>query len=110
MNGTTDDPDDPRLTHGVDHEPRPQAEVYLVLPEADRAKGYVRPFRDQYKHVRGPHACNGLTVMSNELAATYARDPKFYGATYCTKCGMHRPVWEFNWIEFDRTEGPQVGT
>ncbi|MGN6693881.1 MAG: hypothetical protein ACTHN0_06855 [Aquihabitans sp.] len=35
--------------------------------------------------------------MSLALAETYARDPKFYGATYCVGCHMHRPVAEFTW-------------
>ena len=35
--------------------------------------------------------------MSLPLAETYARDPKFYGATYCIECCMHLPVSEFVW-------------
>jgi hypothetical protein len=35
------DPNDPRLTHGVDQEQVPQADVYLVLSEAERAKGFT---------------------------------------------------------------------
>ena len=30
--------------------------------------------------------CNLLTVMADKLAETYARDPKFYDATYCAIC------------------------
>lgn len=26
------------------------------------------------------------------LAETYAREPGFYGSTYCCSCRMHRPV------------------
>ena len=33
----TTNPEDPRLTHGVDAEKVPQAPVYLVLSEAERA-------------------------------------------------------------------------
>ena len=47
----TTDPNDPRLTHGVDTQPAPQAPVYLVLSEDERAKGFVRPLRRAYKHV-----------------------------------------------------------
>jgi hypothetical protein len=43
--GTTSDRSDPRLTHGVDDEPAPMAEAYLVLSEDERAKGFVRPVR-----------------------------------------------------------------
>lgn len=90
---TTTNRNDPRLTHGIDEKPVEQAEVYLVLPESERALGYVRPFRDTYIH----STCGAVTSMGSALAATYARDPKFYGATYCTTCRRHLPVSEFNW-------------
>lgn len=92
--GLTSDPNDPRLTHGADSEPTPQAEVYLVLSEEERAKGFVRPLRYTYIHQK----CGVTTRMGQALSETYARDPKFYGATYCVGCQMHSPVSEFNWI------------
>ena len=92
--GVTSDRDDPRLTRGVDTEPRDQAEVYLVLSDEERAKGFVRPLRRAYVHTDG---CGALTTMGTALSETYARDPKFYGATYCTGCRMHRPLSEFRW-------------
>lgn len=52
--------------------------------------------------------CGGETTMGQELAETYARDPHFYGATYCVHCRMHRPVGpdgEFVW-----EDGSRVGT
>ncbi len=42
-------------------------------------------------------ACGSTTTMGRELAETYARDPKFYGQTYCAYCQKHRPVTEFVW-------------
>lgn len=98
----TTDPSDPRLGHGVDSEPGPQNEVYLVLSQEELAKGYTRPFRDAYKHSE----CGGVTTMGWELSATYARDPKFYGSTYCTQCRMHKPVAEFTWTK----DGAVVGS
>ncbi len=50
----TTDPQDPRLGHGSDTEPGPQNEAYLVLSEAERAKGLVRPLRLSYRHVGTP--------------------------------------------------------
>lgn len=47
----TTDASDPRLGHGVDTKPVPQNEVYLILSEEERAKGFVRPVRYNYKHV-----------------------------------------------------------
>ena len=91
--GLTTDPTDPRLGRGVDTSPIPQHEVYLVLSEDERKKGFVRPFRNAYVHKK----CGGETIMGNALSETYARNPNFYGATYCTGCRMHLPVAEFYW-------------
>lgn len=41
--------------------------------------------------------CGAVTVMGQELAETYARKPKFYGATFCCACKKHHPVGEFVW-------------
>jgi hypothetical protein len=145
----TDDPKDPRLTRGVDTAPVSQAPVYLVLSEAERAKGFVRPLRQSYRHVgdrprfplrdltpeekeRWPDyaayedypeserpcigrgwtqaqldkkGCGGTTTMALPLCETYARDPHFYGATYCCHCRMHLPVAEFVWTEDGKVVG-----
>jgi hypothetical protein len=93
MEHLTEDPNDPRLTHGADSEPTDMAEVYLVLSEEERKKGFVRPVRRSYVH----DICGGATRMGEALAETYAREPKFYGATYCVHCRMHKPVSEFHW-------------
>ena len=67
---------------------------YVVLSEAERAKGFVRSLRSSYKH----DACGGVTTMGRALAETYARDPSFYSGTYCVCCGKHFPVSEFTWV------------
>jgi len=105
--GLTTDPNDPRLGHGVDdpQTPVPQHEVYLVLSEEERAKGFVRPLRRSYIHLK----CNTVTSMGDAIAATYARDPYFYGATYCVACQGHYRVGEdgeFIWLD----GGQKVGT
>lgn len=97
----TTDPNDPRLTRGVDTEEKPQAEAYLVLSEEERAKGFVRSYRAAYVHTN----CGIETVMGRALAETYARDPSFYGATYCVGCHMHKPVREFTWSADGGTVG-----
>lgn len=99
--GVTDNPNDPRLTHGADTEPTEMAEVYLVLSESERAKGFVRPYRNKYVHT----TCGAVTLMGVALSETYAREPDFYGATYCVACGMHRPVDEFYWDGTDEKVG-----
>lgn len=110
----TSDPNDPRLGHGVDDEPRGMNEAYLVLSEEERAKGFVRPLRRSYIHVglggteanRTGRGCGVETRMGLALCETYARQPDFYGATYCVGCSMHLPVAEFVWAE----DGQVVGS
>jgi hypothetical protein len=49
--------------------------------------------------------CEGETSMGKSLAETYARDPKFYGATYCVHCSKHLPVKEFIWSNTNEIVG-----
>jgi len=105
----TDDPNDPRLTHGADEEPVDQAEAYLVLSDEERKQGFIRPVRKSYLHL----PCGAQTTMALPIAETYARDPRFYGATYCCGCRKHLPVGpdgEFVWIENGRTTDLKVGS
>ena len=146
----TDDPNDPRLTHGGDTGPTEQAKAYLILSEDERAKGFVRPVRRSYQHIglrpeyplcdttaeererygddfvkfeaypegsrsRGrfwtqkeldTNGCKTITTMASEIAETYARQPGFYGYTYCCGCQKHLPVAEFIWVD----DGSVVGS
>jgi len=43
------------------------------------------------------HSCGQLTTMSLAISETYARDPKYYGSTFCCECGEHLPVDQFVW-------------
>lgn len=86
-----------------------QQKGYIVLTPAERAKGFTRPYRDAYRHLK----CGKITTMSRDIAETYARDPGFYSGTFCTTCRAHFPVGEngeFTWYEMDGREGPKVGT
>lgn len=86
----TDDPKHPDIDQpGEDG----QNKAYLVLSEEERAKDFVRPYRDAYRH----NECGVVTFMGQALSETYARDPKFYGATFCANCRTHFPVSEFVW-------------
>jgi len=89
----TTDRNNPDLKYGVDNKPVEQNKVYLVLSDEEISKGYVKPFRTSYMHL----TCCTSTSMAENIAATYARDPWFYGATYCVNCRMHRPLNEFIW-------------
>lgn len=89
--------------------PDGQQKGYVVLCEKERAKGFVRPYRDAYKHL----TCGKITTMGRALSETYARDPYFYSGTFCATCGAHFPVGEdgeFFWVEMDGSIGPKVGT
>lgn len=161
---TTSDRNDPRLTRGTDTEPVPQADVYLVLSDEERARGFVRPVRLSYLHVGPPgpehplrdltdeeheryasagyvkfeeypedsgsaaagrfwtqahldgsgKGCGTLTRMNQAIAETYARQPGFYGATYCCGCQRHLKVGadgEFTWADEQGGDtGVRVGT
>lgn len=99
--GVTDDPNDPGLRKIEDSG---MQETYLVLSKEERAKGFVRPVRTSYTHEK----CGGVTTMGLALAETYARDPKFYGGTFCVSCGSHFPVGasgEFYWTDTDQKVG-----
>jgi len=149
----TDNPNHPGVKRGPpDETPIPQHDTYLVLSEAERAKGFVRPVRRSYIHVgiAGPahplrdlteeekerygrygyvkfeayptgrfwtqaqldaigKGCGTVTTMGQALAETYARQPGFYGSTYCCGCRMHRPVGEAGEFVWDGTD-IRVGT
>jgi hypothetical protein len=119
-----------------------QHDGYVVLCPDERAKGFVRPYRDAYQHVglagricgkpksltEGvifcsmepghdgecvqfrsgpiPVGCRTVTTMGRDLSETYARDPSFYGATFCCGCNRHLPVSEFVWT----MDGQVVGS
>lgn len=79
-----------------------QHKAYIVLCEDERKKGFVRPYRDKYRH----GVCGSVTSMGRALSETYARDPKFYGATFCVRCNAHFPVSQFVWT----ADGAEVGS
>ena len=78
-----------------------QQKDYVVLAEEERAKGFVRPYRDTYVH----RTCRTETRMAQTLAETCARDPKFYSGTFCAGCRSHFPVAEFVWKGSQETVG-----
>ena len=79
---------------------------YVVLTPEERAKGLVRPVRRSYRHVGSAgQRCGAVTTMSSAIAETYAREPNFYGRTFCVACVAHRPVDEFVWDGTDERVG-----
>jgi hypothetical protein len=101
--GLTTDPEEARNS-GIDPTTGMQR-TYVVLSEEERAKGFVRPVRRSYKHL----TCGTVTTMGVELAETYARDPQFYGGTFCAGCRNHYPVGPNGEFVWNGTE-EKVGT
>jgi hypothetical protein len=79
-----------------------QHDGYIVLCPDERAKGFVRPYRDAYTHLK----CGHVTRMGLALSETYARQPTFYSHTFCVTCNRHLPVAEFVWT----ADGHVVGS
>lgn len=49
--------------------------------------------------------CGTVTTMGMTLSETYAREPTFYGRTYCCGCSKHLPVDEFVWDDDNERVG-----
>lgn len=81
--------------------PNGQQKDYVVLSDDERAKRWVRPYRDTYIHTK----CGGATTMGRKLSETYARDPNFYSGTFCVNCGSHFPLDQFHWSGTDEQVG-----
>lgn len=82
-----------------------QHKDHWVLSEAERTKGLIRPVRTSYKH----EVCGAVTSMPVKIAETYAKQPDFYGQTFCATCKDYTPVGEhgkFVWLD----DGTKVGT
>jgi len=61
------------------------------IPEEDKDSPITGRFIKESDLKKG---CGTVTTMGLKLAETYARDPKFYGGTFCCGCGTHLPVGE----------------
>lgn len=72
---------------------------YWVLTEEERGKGFRRPVRYGYLHEK----CGATTRMATAIAETYARDPGFYGATFCCYCKDHFPVGKYGEFVWEGT-------
>lgn len=101
--GVTTDPNDPELRI-IDPENNQQM-AYLVLSEEERNKGFVQPLRRSYIHQK----CGSVTTMGMAISETYARNPSYYGATYCCACRGHFPVGAQGEFVWDGTD-IKVGT
>ena len=65
--------------------------VFEKYPEGEKSTGRY------WTQEELDSGCDQTTTMNIKLAETYARDPKYYGATMCRHCGDHFPVAQFVW-------------
>jgi len=98
---------------------RPQYEVFDLTAEQEErfgGYGYVKwePYpADLPGSVTGrfwtqtqlDSGCGQVTNMGLALCETYARQPGFYGSTFCATCREHFPVAEFRWVEDGKVVG-----
>ncbi len=102
--GVTPDRNDPRINE-IDDLGMQKAYVVDDPSTEEEKNAYVRPVRYAYIHQK----CGGLTTMGARIAETYARNPSFYGGTYCVKCQGHFPVGENGEFVWDKSD-EKVGT
>lgn len=67
--------------------------AFESYPESERPKTGRFWTKDEVDN----KGCGTTTTMGDAIAETYARNPKFYGSTYCVHCAKHLPVEEFTW-------------
>lgn len=77
--------------------------------EWDAGHSYVKyePYPDEKSPALGrfwtqaelTSGCGSETRMALSIAETYARQPGFYGKTFCTHCRDHFLVEEFRWLD-----------
>lgn len=77
---------------------------HWVMCADERAKGFIRPVRRSYVHT----VCGVATSMPQAIAETYAREPGFYGSTFCVGCKGYFRVGEAGDFVWD--DGSKVGT
>ena len=77
----TTDPKDPRLGKGIDEKEIPQHEVYLILSDEERAKGFIRPVRKSYVHVGRKLNYAGIDKMISPDDPYAKYNDKVYVAT-----------------------------
>lgn len=114
------------VRHKYQHVGRPGPRFPLVdLTEAQRVlyadEGYAKyePYPESERPACGRFwtqaaldsvgkGCGTVTSMPTAIAETYAREPGYYGSTFCCGCGKYLPVGrdgEFVWDGTDQRVG-----
>lgn len=67
---------------------------YYVLPDEERAKGFVRPVRTSCTHT----VCGTVTTMPRPIAETYARAGERRARLRAAREGARRTTLGANWV------------
>jgi hypothetical protein len=103
-------PPPPKITRELTAEEHERYDEYgYVAFEPYETLGAVTGrFWTQEQLDRANGSCGAVTTMGLAIAETYARNPSFYGGTFCAHCGGHFPVGaqgEFVWDGTDERVG-----
>lgn len=84
---------------------RHSAAGYAKYEEYPEGENVVGMFWTQDRLDNIGKGCGTKTTMGASIAETYARNPSFYGGTFCCGCGKHLPLVEFVWEGTDEQVG-----
>lgn len=93
----------------TDEERELYGDTYAKFEPYPEDTGLVGKFWYQSDLDRVGKGCGVVTTMALPLAETYARDPGYYGGTYCCGCKTHLPVGAYGEFVWDGTN-ERVGT
>lgn len=91
----------------TEDEPRDHFAKFEVYPESMAPK--TGRYWTQAELDKVGKGCGTTTTMGLALAETYARQPSFYGGTFCAGCRVHLPVGEHGEFVWHGTN-ERVGT
>lgn len=81
-----------------------QKDRRILYPEEIVKREFIKPVRYKYRHLK----CRVITTINQELAETFATNPKFYSGTFCSFCRSHYPLNEFIWMEDGENLGGEI--
>lgn len=79
---------------------------YVKFEEYQEGEAATGRYWTQERWDQIDKGCGVVTIMGLSIAETYARDPYFYGSTFCTGCRDYLPLEEFVWED----GGERVGS
>jgi len=97
---------DPCLVDLTDEQKERYGDTFVKFEkDQDPDSSRVGKFWTQEEVDKIDKGCGVKTTMGLSIAETYARDPDFYGGTFCCGCKKHLPLNEFVWDGTDERVG-----